>query len=117
MNRLRQGMLPLEDLDAVQFEAFVLQFLAANISLAVIEPSQDGNQKTSKAVRYQIATASLYGASGPGGQRGIDIRAVTETGAEWVFQCKHYESTFDSTKTEKAVAKAETEYPTAARYF
>lgn len=117
MTRLRQGLLPLEDLDAPQFEAFVLQFLASGISLAVIEPTQAGEEKAAKATRYEIATASLYGASGPSGQRGIDIRAVTSTGAEWVFQCKHYTSTFNLAKAEAAVAKAEQEYPTAARYF
>lgn len=117
MNRLRQGLLPLDDLDAAQFEAFVLQFLASGISLAVIESSQDGDEKTSKSARYEIATASLYGASGPDGQLGIDIRAVTSTGAEWVFQCKHYASAFNLAKAKNAVAKAEQEYPTAARYF
>lgn len=117
MNRLRLGLLPLEDLDATQFEAFVLYFLASNISLAVIDPSQEGTQKTSKAARYQITTATLYGSSGPAGQRGIDIKAVTETGAEWVFQCKHYTSPFNSAKAKQAIAKAELEYPAAARYF
>lgn len=117
MKRLRQGLLPLDGLDASQFEAFVLQFLASGISLAVIEPAQNGEGTIAKATRYEIATASLYGNPGPGGQLGIDIRAVTSTGAEWVFQCKHYTSAFNLAKAQDAVAKAEQEYPAAARYF
>lgn len=117
MTQLRQGLLPLEDLDAQQFEAFVLLFLSAGISLEVVEPPQPAAQKPSRAARHRLVGASLYGASGPGGQRGIDIRAVTENGAEWVFQCKHYQSNFTPAKARAAVTKAETEYPSAVRYF
>ena len=117
MTQLRQGLLPLEDLDDQQFEAFVLLFLGAGISLEVVEPPQPAAQKPSRAARYRLVSASLYGGSGPGGQRGIDIRAVTETGAEWVFQCKHYRSGFTAAKARAAVTKAEREYPSAARYF
>jgi hypothetical protein len=116
MRKLLQGLLPFEDLDASQFEAFVLQFLAADISIAVIEPA--AGETPAKAARYKLVSASLYGETGRGSQRGIDIRVVTENGAEWVFQCKHYQkTTFTPKMATDAAELAEKHYPAAARYF
>lgn len=117
MSQLRQGLLPLDLLDDQQFETFLLRFLGAGISLEVLEPAPGASGKSSRAIRHRIVHATKYGAPGLGGQRGIDIRARTETGADWVFQCKHYASAFPPAKARAAIAKAEKEYPAAARYF
>jgi hypothetical protein len=117
MSSSRQTLLPLNELDPMRFEEFVLHFLGAKISLAVIEPTKSELREESKSARYSIVSATLYGSPGPAGQRGIDIKAMTETGAEWVFQCKHYRNGFPRSKAEDAVKKAQEEYPKAARYF
>jgi hypothetical protein len=117
MSNTRQALLPLDELDPSQFEAFVLHFLGAKISLAVIEKVKTPSGEVSQHARHGIISATLFGNAGPAGQLGIDIKAVTETGAEWVFQCKHYGSPFPLSKATAAVEKAEKEYPKAARYF
>jgi hypothetical protein len=123
MSQLRQGLLPLDDLDDQQFEGFLLQFLGAGISLEVIEevtaPASDGAPAaaSSRAIRHRLVNVSKYGPSGRAGQRGIDLRAMTESGLEWVFQCKHYPRGFTAGQAREAVEKAETEYPGASRYF
>ena len=123
MNQLCQGLLPLDDLDDQQFESFLLQFLGAGISLEVLEEvtatASDGVPATASAhaIRHRLVNVSKYGPSGRAGQRGIDLRAMTETGLEWVFQCKHYPSGFTGDQARAAVEKAETEYPGASRYF
>jgi hypothetical protein len=116
MQDTRHGLLPFRDLDDKQFEALVLSFLGAGISLAVIEPDPclDG---APRAARHSVVNASFYGTQGPGGQRGVDIVATIETGAKWVFQCKNYHSRFGATESRDALAKASTEFPTASRYF
>lgn len=117
MSTNRQALLPFEELDPSQFEAFVLHFLGAKISLAVIERVKTPNGEVSQHARHEILSATLFGNAGPAGQQGIDLKAVIETGAEWVFQCKHYGSPFPLSKATAAVEKAEKEYPKAARYF
>lgn len=117
MSQFRQGLLPLDLLDDQQFETLLLRFLGVGVSLEVLEPAPGASTKSSRAIRHRLVHATKYGAPGPGGQRGIDIRARTETGADWVFQCKHYTSAFPPAKARAAIAKAEKEYPTAARYF
>lgn len=134
MSQLRQGLLPLDALNDEQFESLLLQFLGAGISLEVLEPvpaaasemggasgSSSGNSSTAptalRAIRRRIVSVTKYGPPGPAGQRGIDLRAVTEDGLEWAFQCKHYASGFTAAQARAAVEKAETEYPAASRYF
>lgn len=114
MTQLRQGLLPLDALDDQQFESFLLLFLSAEVSLEVLETE---GASGSRAIRQRLVSVSPYGAPGRGGQRGIDLRAMTEDGEEWVFQCKHYTSGFTAAQARAAVAKAEREYPQADRYF
>ena len=113
---LRHGLLPFSDLDPGQFESFVLAFLGASIGLEVIEPGKIPGESP-RAARYRLIGSSLYGGSGPGGQRGVDLVVTTETGAKWVFQCKHYKSAFTPAKARAAVAKATKDFPSAGRYF
>lgn len=118
MGLLRQGLLPLDDLDDQQFETLLLLFLGAGISLEVFESAHAGSQKASRAIRYRLVHATKYGAQGRGGQRGIDIRTRTGSGADWVFQCKHYtKASFTPAKARDAISLAESKCPTAARYF
>lgn len=121
MSQLRQGLLPLDVLDDQQFESLLLLFLGAGISLEVLEPvPTTADSETSqcvRAMRRKVISVSKYGPPGPAGQRGIDLRAVTEGGLEWVFQCKHYPSGFTAAQARAAVKKAETEYSSASRYF
>jgi hypothetical protein len=117
MSGLRLGLLPFDELDDQQFEAFVLHMLGAQISLTVVEEKETREGPISEAVRHKIVRVSRYGPPGPGGQRGIDLLAVTETGAQWAFQCKHYSSPFTPAMAKKAVAKAEAEFSKAQRYF
>ena len=95
----------------------MLHFLGAKVSLAVIEKVKTPSGEMSQHARHEILSATLFGSAGPAGQQGIDIKAVTETGAEWVFQCKHYGSPFPLSRATAAVEKAEKEYPKASRYF
>jgi hypothetical protein len=113
----RQGLLPLSDLDPQQFETFVLSFLGAGISLEVIERPPKAIEGSSRAVRYRLIGATFFGGAGPAGQRGIDIKVTTETGAIWAFQCKHYATDFTVAKTKATITKAMEEFPAAARYF
>jgi hypothetical protein len=117
MQTARQGLLPFSDLDSQQFEAFVLSFLGAGISLEVMEPPSKAIEGSSRAVRYRLIGATFFGGAGPSGQRGIDIKATTETGAVWAFQCKHYTTGFTVAQTKAAITKATEEFPAAARYF
>lgn len=137
MSQLRQGLLPLDALDDQQFESLLLQFLGAGISLEVLEAvpaRRDTNEvssvaadplptdsgaitTTTRSIRRRVIHVSKYGPSGRAGQRGIDLRAMTEDGLEWVFQCKHYTSGFTAAQARAAVEKAESDYPTASRYF
>ncbi len=117
MTGLRLGLLPFDELNDQQFEAFVLHMLGAQISLTVVEEKETRGGALSEAVRHKIVRVSRYGPPGPGGQRGIDLLAGTETGAQWAFQCKHYRSPFTPVTAKKAVAKAEAEFPKAQRYF
>ena len=117
MMTARQGLLPLGELDDQQFESFVLSMLGSGLSLEVIEPAAKGSGGSPRAMRYRIIRAAFFGVPGRSGQRGIDIEATTETGATWVFQCKHYSSPFGPGKAKSAIAKATREFPNAARYF
>ncbi|MDR1280124.1 MAG: ATP-binding protein [Opitutaceae bacterium] len=127
MNQLRQGLLPLDELDDEQFESFLLQFLGAGISLEVMETTlvapENGNDqeaapaRRTRTIRHRLVSASKYGAPGRAGQRGIDLRALTETGLVWVFQCKHYRSSFSASHARDAVETARRDYPGADRYF
>jgi hypothetical protein len=117
MMTARQGLLPFGELDDQQFEAFVLSMLGSGISLEVIEPAAKRSRESMRGVRYRIIRATFFGGPGRSGQRGIDIEATTETGATWVFQCKHYSSPFGPGKAKSAIAKASEEFPNAERYF
>jgi hypothetical protein len=114
---LRVGLPPLDDLDDQQFETFLLLFLNAAISLNVIASCHSDSGQPTSTTRHRIISATKYGGPGRAGQRGIDILARTDNGSEWAFQCKHYKSKFNAAKTKAALAKAETEYPAANRYF
>ena len=116
MQSSRQGLIPFNELDHEQFEAFVLLFLGAGIALEVIEPGKTA-EESPRAARHRLIGASLYGSTGPGGQRGADIVATTDTGTKWVFQCKHYRTRFERAAAEKAVSKANAEFPSAGRYY
>lgn len=117
MQSERLGLLPFRDLDDQQFEAFVLSFFSAGISLAVIEPAPLEPQSAPRAARHQIISATLYGSPGRGGQRGIDIQATTDTGALWAIQCKHYTARFTDAKARSAMDEATAKFPRADRYF
>ena len=117
MQNTRQGLLPFHDLASDQFEAFVLSFLGAGISLEVIESKTGPEQQEARAAKYRIVGASLYGSSGRAGQRGADIVATTEMGAKWVFECKHYTSAFTVPKAEAVLRKASEGFPKASRFF
>ena len=114
---MRLGLLPFDELDDQQFEAFVLHTLGAGIALSVVEKKRTTEGRISQTVRHEIVRVSRYGPPGRAGQRGIDLLAVTGTGAQWVFQCKHYRSPFKQGKARKAVTDAESRFPKAQRYF
>lgn len=127
MSTARLQLLPFEQLDHEQFESFLLQFLGAGISLEVIErplaftpvpPEQTAPPApASVTARYRLVRATSVGTSGQK-QHGIDLIAYTESGAQWVFQCKHWpKKKFDVAAAEEVIAKANTEYPEARRYF
>lgn len=127
MSTARLQLLPFEQLDHEQFESFLLQFLGAGISLEVIErplaftpvpPEQTAPPApASFTARYRLVRATSVGTSGQK-QHGIDLIAYTESGAQWVFQCKHWpKKKFDVAAAEEVIAKANTEYPEARRYF
>lgn len=117
MSGLRLGLLPFDELDDQQFEAFVLHTLGSGIALNVVEQKETPEGRSSETVRHKIVRVSRYGPPGPAGQRGIDLLAVTENGTQWAFQCKHYRSPFTPGTAQKAVNKAEVEFPKAQRYF
>lgn len=120
MRSLHEYLLPFEDLDAPQFESFVLETLGAGISLDVLEEvgsSVSVKSEELRAVKHRLIRVAKYGAAGRGGQRGIDLQAVTESGQKWGFQCKHYTSPFTPSLAKKAIEKASREYSQADRYF
>lgn len=117
MQNARQGLLPFHDLASDQFEAFVLSFLGAGISLEVIESKGGPMPQEAQAAKFRIIGASLYGSPGRAGQRGADIVATTETGAKWVFECKHYSTPFTVPKAKAVVKKASEGFPKASRFF
>ncbi len=49
-------------------------------------------------------------------QQGIDLIAITDSGEEWVFQCKH-SPTIGLSETRDAIQLAKSKYPQANRYF
>ena len=124
MSTARLNQLPFDQLDASQFESFVLHFLGAGIRLDVIErpPLGQGEEPGSPTasgvtVRRCIVRVTGVGTSGQN-QHGIDVIAYTETGAQCVFQCKHWpKKKFDEAAAKAVVEKANTEYPEASRYF
>jgi biotin operon repressor len=120
MSSARLNLLPFDQLDAAQFEAFMLHFLGAGISLDVIEslPARENSAtRTVATARYRLVRATLVGRKGQK-QHGIDVLAYTETGAQWVFQCKHYPRTkFGTDLAREVVADANRDFPEASRYF
>lgn len=112
------NLLPFDQLDDKQFESFLLKFLGAGISLEVTErrlPREGSTEAAAATARYRIVRVSLVGSKT---QFGADVRAFTEGGAEWIFQCKHYpDAPFTTTLAKKALDKANREYPQASRCF
>ena len=100
-----------------RFEALILDFLSTGLSFEVLEPSSidssGPNGKTSKS--HKIIRAQQFGGEGDN-QQGIDLVATTDTGEEWVFQCKH-SSTIGLTETRDAIQLAKSKHPQANRYF
>ena len=68
MSNARQALLPLDELDPSQFEAFVLHFLGAKVSLAVIEKVKTPSGEMSQHARHEILSATLFGSAGPAGR-------------------------------------------------
>lgn len=88
------------------FEEFFCSFLAAQPLIEV--QKADGHFET-----IQIKSARPFGRRGDQ-QNGIDLRAETETGEVWAFECKHH-SKWTKAKTEAAIKKCK--YKEAQRKF
>ncbi len=95
-----------EELDDAGFEEYCVALL--NLQPKVI------CERGGRPVEQRIVSA-VRQLGGRRSQRGIDIRAKTDRGEEWLFQCKRVQS-FREADARKVVSEAETGFPRADHY-
>ncbi|PWU13107.1 MAG: hypothetical protein C5B50_20100 [Verrucomicrobia bacterium] len=95
-----------EELDDTTFEEYCVALLNLRPHVRCEHEGNQGEQTVISAVRQLGGRRS---------QRGIDVRAKTDRGEEWLFQCKRVQS-FGEDDARKVVSDAEAGFPKADHY-
>lgn len=95
-----------EELDDAGFEEYCAALLNLHPKVRCEHQGKPVEQRITSAVRQLGGRCS---------QRGIDIRAKTDRGEEWLFQCKRVQS-FGEKEAHKVVSEAEAGFPKADHY-
>src|SRR5437868_7422980 len=95
-----------EQLDGAGFEEFCTTLLSLNPTILCEHEGKSEQQKVQSAARQLGGRQS---------QRGVDIRAKTDHGEEWLFQCKRVQS-LGHTAVLDVIKEAEAGFPKADHY-